>query len=94
MPRRMWAVSYDIANPKRLRRVERAVSAVGQRVHYSFFLCELTPKTLNHLQRRLARMIDHSEDRVQYQPLCHSDLKRTRHLGYSSLPERQNTWII
>lgn len=53
-----WLVAYDIADPKRLRRVERAVSALGVRVHNSLFLCELDMEELLGLRRRIARLID------------------------------------
>lgn len=78
-----WHIAYDIADPRRLRRVERALAAVGDRVHNSLFLCELTPAELAALQVTLAGRIDAGADVVRYTPLCPRDERRTRHLGCS-----------
>lgn len=79
--RHCWHIAYDIADPRRLRRVERALSAVGERLHYSLFVCELTATELEALQRRLVRLIDPAADILRYTPLCAGDAQRIRHLG-------------
>lgn len=89
-----WLIAYDIADPKRLRRVERAVSAVGVRVHYSLFLCELEDEELHSLQRRIARFIDPRMDAVQYTPWCGRDRAASRHLGASADPVAADAWIV
>lgn len=91
-----WHIAYDIADPRRLRRVERALSAVGERLHYSLFRCELTPAELLQLQRRLARLIEPQADVVRYTPLCGRDAQRSRHLGLSPavLPGQAVAWIV
>jgi CRISPR-associated protein Cas2 len=89
-----WHIAYDIADPKRLRRVERALSAVGERLHYSLFVCELTPAELGALQARLARLMEPAADIVRYTPLCAGDERRTRHLGRSAAPPRADGWIV
>lgn len=94
MPPQVWFISYDIADPKRLRRVERAISAVGERVHYSLFFCELTPPELEGLQRRLSRLIDVAVDCIQYVPRCERDRSLSKHLGTSSEPQPANAWIV
>lgn len=87
-------IAYDIADPRRLRRVERAVAAVGERVHYSLFLCNLDSDELHALQRKLARLIDPLADVVQYLPWCDKDRLATRHLGASVEPEAADAWIV
>ena len=89
-----WHIAYDIADPKRLRRVERALSAVGERVHYSLFLCELTGADLAAVQARVARLIDTSVDSVRYTPLCAGDRADTRHLGRTAQTLRAVAWIV
>lgn len=89
-----YLISYDIADPRRLRRVEHAISAVGQRVHYSLFLCLLDSGQLTALQRRLARIIKVSEDSVQYQPWCDADRRMTLHEGASSEPLLASSWVV
>lgn len=87
-------ISYDIADPKRLRRVERAVAALGVRVHYSLFLCELDDGELAELQRRVSRLIDARADSVQYTPWCRLDRTASRHFGTSTDPVSANAWIV
>jgi CRISPR-associated protein Cas2 len=89
-----YLISYDIADPRRLRRVERAVSAVGQRVQYSLFVCELDGKQLNDLQRRIARIINTNADSVHYQPWCDADRRMTLHVGASHAPHCADSWVI
>lgn len=89
-----WLIAYDIADPKRLRRVERAVSATGERLHFSLFLCELTEAELHRLQRRLARLIDPVADTVHYLPWCPADRAATRHLAASADPAIASAWVI
>ena len=89
-----WLIAYDIADPKRLRRVERAVAAVGVRVHNSHFLCELDEGELTGLQRRIARLIDPRADAVQYLPWCARDRAASRHLGTSADPTAAGAWIV
>ncbi|MFA6203144.1 MAG: CRISPR-associated endonuclease Cas2 [Gallionella sp.] len=92
MPR--YFISYDIADPRRLRRVERTISAVGQRVQYSLFLCELKGAQLTDLQRRVAKIIRVSEDSVHYQPLCDADRRMTLHEGASRDLVTSSGWVV
>ena len=59
-------VSYDIADPGRLRRVATLCEGYGERVQKSVFECGVTPDGLIALRA----LIDPREDRVLLQPLC------------------------
>lgn len=63
-------VAYDIADPRRLQRVARALEEIGERVQKSVFECGVTPDGLIALRKRLRTLIDPREDRVLLQPLC------------------------
>lgn len=89
-----WHIAYDIADPRRLRRVERALAAVGERVHNSLFVCELSAAELSTLQTRLDGRIDAGADVLRYTPLCRRDEARLRHLGCSASPDRADAWIV
>jgi len=89
-----WLISYDIADPRRLRRVERTVAAVGERLHYSLFLCELDDDRLAGLQHRIARLIDTGADSVHYLPWCEADRLATLHLGSSREPRIADAWVV
>jgi CRISPR-associated protein Cas2 len=89
-----YMIFYDIADAKRLRRVERAVSAMGHRLHYSAFVCELDDDEIELLQRKLSKLINISEDSIRYLPLCEQDRLRSIHLGSSSLPAIDSCWVV
>jgi CRISPR-associated protein Cas2 len=94
MTRQHWLISYDIVDPRRLRRVARTVKAVGVRVHYSLYCCELDDRALFDLQRRLARLIDPAMDAVLYLPWCTADRTAVRHFGASGLSTHAAGWIV
>jgi len=66
---RPWILAYDIANPRRLARVHRAVKRVGIPIQYSVFLVEMSPVALGAFLRRLERIIDVREDDVRAYPI-------------------------
>jgi len=87
-------VCYDIADPKRLRRVARAVAAFGEPLHESAVVCELDAAGLALLQRRIARLIDAERDQVRYVPWCRADRRATLHWGASADPVLASAWIV
>ncbi len=87
-------IAYDIADPRRLRRVERLLAAVGQRVHYSLFVVELDSKQLQRLHRRLARAIDPAADVIRTTPWCAHDQRATRHFGTPAYQPLPTAWIV
>ena len=42
MARRRYLMAYDVADPKRLRRICTLMEDHGERLQYSVFLCDLT----------------------------------------------------
>jgi CRISPR-associated protein Cas2 len=65
-----YLVSYDICDPKRLRKVALTCEDYGERRQYSVFLCRLTATDLVRLKSRLYDVIDLKEDQVLFIPLC------------------------
>ena len=63
-------VAYDIANPKRLRRVARAMKQYGARVQESVFECRLEQPQLAQLISAMKDIIKHREDKVTIYRLC------------------------
>ncbi|RLF71989.1 MAG: CRISPR-associated endonuclease Cas2 [Thermoplasmata archaeon] len=64
MKNRLYIVSYDIRDPKRLRKVEKTMKGFGWRLHYSVFRCHLTEGGLIELKAALDEIINHDEDRI------------------------------
>lgn len=61
---RVYIVTYDIADPKRGRRVFKAMQAYGRWLQLSVFQCRLTPRRRVALAMRLEREIKPNEDHV------------------------------
>ncbi len=55
--RTTYVVTYDIRDPKRLRRVYRLMLGYGEHVQYSVFRCDLTSRELLELKGRLGEAI-------------------------------------
>ena len=65
-----WIVSYDICDPKRLRKVAQTCEDFGYRRQYSVFQCRLTAHGLVRLKSRLYDILKRDEDQVLFIPLC------------------------
>jgi CRISPR-associated protein Cas2 len=64
--RQTYIVSYDISDPRRLRKVFKLMKGYGEHVQLSVFRCELTHRLLVELRARLAGEINHGEDQVLF----------------------------
>ena len=61
-----YLVSYDIAHPKRLRRVAKTLEGFGVRLQYSVFECPLDDMRLAQAKAALQEVINHDEDQVLF----------------------------
>ena len=59
-----YIVSYDICDPKRLRRVHKAMRGFGEPLQYSVFRCDLSEMERVLLIERLTPLLHHREDQV------------------------------
>jgi len=66
MSRIRYLVSYDISNPKRLRRVARTLEGFGVRLQYSVFECPLDDLRLAKLKAEIQPLLNHDEDQVLF----------------------------
>ena len=64
--RNSYIVSYDIADPKRLRQVFKTMRNWGDHLQFSVFECQLTRMDLVRLRAELAEIIHHREDQVLF----------------------------
>lgn len=65
-----WVIAYDITDNLRRSRVVKIIEKNGVRVNYSVFECMLTDKQLENLQIKILKLIDITEDKIIYYPLC------------------------
>jgi CRISPR-associated protein Cas2 len=66
MNRIRYLVSYDICDPKRLRRVARTLEGFGVRLQYSVFECPLDGTRLAQLKAELQALLNHEEDQILF----------------------------
>lgn len=71
--RNTYIVSYDIADPKRLRQVFKTMKAWGDHLQYSVFECQLRKVDFVHLRDELNDIIHHDEDQVLFVDLGPSE---------------------
>lgn len=61
---RLYVVAYDVASPKRWRRVIKAVRRLCRRSQLSVFVCRATPARAARLERELKRLLHPVDDRL------------------------------
>jgi CRISPR-associated protein Cas2 len=64
--RHTYIVTYDISDPKRLRRVYKTMLGWGDHLQLSVFQCELNARELVELRVEIGRVIRHTEDQVLF----------------------------
>ena len=64
MSRHRFLVTYDIADPKRLKAIFKAMRSFGDHLQLSVFLCELNPRERLQLETKLRRIVNLRQDQV------------------------------
>jgi CRISPR-associated protein Cas2 len=65
----LYLVTYDVSDPRRLRRVFRTLRGYGDWVQFSVFQCRLGPLRHRRLITELSSLIHQKEDQVLIFPL-------------------------
>lgn len=95
--RQAYVVTYDICNPKRLRRVFKLMSGYGEHLQLSVFQCELDKRELVELRAKLAGLIHHGEDQVLFVdigPVEGRGAVSIASLGRPYLPPERNALVV
>lgn len=71
--RRVFLVTYDISDPKRLRQVFKIMKGYGQHLQFSVFQCDLTATARVELEAKLEGTIHHQADQVLFFDLGATD---------------------
>jgi len=64
VPQTVYLVTYDIADPDRLRKVFKVMKGAGEHVQFSVFRCVLSDRAREELIDALERVIERAEDQV------------------------------
>ena len=62
----VYLVTYDISDPKRLRRVYKVLRQWGDHLQFSVFRCEVGAADLVRLRCALDAEINHKEDQILF----------------------------
>lgn len=84
MHRESFVIGYDIADPRRLQRVHRAMCKFAAPLEYSVFLLVGSTTDKDRCLLRIANLIKPGEDDVRCYPLPSRGFQRR--LGRASLP--------
>ncbi len=71
--RHLYLVTYDVCDPKRLRRTFKVMKGFGRALQYSVFRCELDRMERVGLLEALHRVIEPVEDRIMLADLGPAD---------------------
>ena len=87
MSRRHILVSYDIADEKRVKKVQKVVSDVADRVQYSVYCGQFSRKDLVILKERLRKVLNLDKDQVLFLDLgpVHDQDDEAQDLGVEHL---------
>jgi len=78
MARKRWfLVTYDVRDPKRLRRCAKQLKGYGSRIQYSVFRCRLTEREVEQMRWELNKLLK-EEDDVLIVGLCDGCARRVR----------------
>jgi CRISPR-associated protein Cas2 len=89
-----YLVCYDIADPKRLRKVARCCEDFGYRKQLSVFLVRVSATDFVRLRGRLYDIIDLTEDQVLFLPLTEACLQRMEAIGRPTDPHDKHDVVM
>ena len=95
--RRLYLVTYDICEPKRLRKVFKTMQGFGEHLQLSVFQCDLTAIDRVAMHEALQRIINPEEDKVLIIDLGTSDpypVKSFQMLGQQVQMVRRSPVIV
>lgn len=75
-----YLISYDISEPRLLKRVAAYLETQGVRIQKSVFLLSLPPKKIQSVKATLEKMVE-EDHHVMIIPLSPSALKKSEFLG-------------
>lgn len=73
-------VSYDIPSNRRRHKVMKTLEGFGTRVQYSVFECNLKPREIEDLRRKIKKLTA-SGDSIRFYFISADDVKRIMRLG-------------
>jgi CRISPR-associated protein Cas2 len=94
MKRSFYLLTYDIADPKRLAKIARAMEAVGQRVQDSVFEAWFAETELEKTLKKAKKIMNEKEDSLRIYSLCSPCRDKVRCLGQGKVSAEPGVVII
>lgn len=92
-----YIVSYDISDPKRLRKVFQILRGYGDHLQLSVFRCDLRRAERIVVEQRLRAIIHHTEDQVLFIDIGPADGRAAlaiEALGRPTTPPQKSVVVV
>ena len=89
-----YLVCYDTPSDSRRTRLATILSGYGERVQFSVFECDCTPRRLEELLARIDDLVAEQEDAVRVYATCGPCLERLVLFGRRARQDNQVAWIV
>lgn len=86
-------VSYDIPDNSRRNHVHTILKNYGTPVQESVFECDLDPRDIDKMEKKLLKTLELDEDKARFYFLCEACLGRVKILGEGRLSTSQDFYI-
>ncbi len=90
----LYLVAYDIADPKRLRKVAKICELYGVRIEKSVFECDLPPDQFRTFWRELGGVLETADDALIAYRICRSCIRDVESTGQIFRPEKTPYYIL
>lgn len=90
----MYIYCYDIAEPKRWRKIAKELEQMGLRVQKSIFQCEASKTAHAGLIRTLRSYMDRKKDSLRVYPICEDCAAGIEYDGHQPIIEVAEFRII
>ena len=85
--KKLWIVSYDISDAKRLRKAASISLNYGARKQHSVYECHLSEKRFMDLYLKLCSLLDQNKDSLIAYPIHGSHVKKVKYFGLATPPK-------
>ncbi len=92
--RSFFLLTYDIADPKRLAKVAKAMEAVGERVQDAVFEAYLNDVELDKLLKKVQKVMKAEEDSLRVYVLCEACRGKIRCVGQGKVTPPPAAMIV
>jgi CRISPR-associated protein Cas2 len=90
----LTVVAYDVPDDRRRTKLANTLKDFGERVQYSVFECNVDTQELDHLRRRLLRLMDLAEDSLRIYGVCAECKVRIEIHGLGRVTEDPEVYIL